>query len=475
MVVLTDYNRFDAMGLAELVRTRQVTPTELLDAALTRMEAVDPHINSVVIRHVDEACGSLARGLPAGPFTGVPFLLKNLGVGLAGTVTDNGCAFFADAVARTDTTLTARYRKAGFVMFGKTNTPEFGLTVSTEPRLHGATRNPWKQEHSAGGSSGGAAAAVAAGIVPAAHASDGGGSIRLPAAACGLFGFKPTRGRTPFGPDKGEGWDGMSHMHVVTRSVRDSAAILDATAGPEAGDPYAAPPGGPFLTSTRRDPAPLRIALVLDEPDGVKIAPEMRAGVERVAELLQDLGHMVEPVSLPIDYPTLRRAQATIIFASVAATIAERAAQLGRDPGPDDLEPGTHGIIQAGAAFSAKDYAASTLTMHRIGRAMGQLHETYDVILQPTTATLPPKLGRLTLMRTDTEAYAAELFAYAPYLALYNMTGAPSMSIPLVWTPEGMPVGTMFSAAFGADDLLFALAAQLERAMPWGHRFPAPI
>ncbi|MGF1456871.1 MAG: amidase [Alphaproteobacteria bacterium] len=475
MVVLTDYSRFDAMGLAELVRSRQVTPTELLDAAFTRMEAVDPHINAVVMRHLDEACAALARGLPTGPFTGVPFLLKNLGVGFEGTVTDNGCAFFKDAVAPADTTLTARYRKAGFVICGKTNTPEFGLTVSTEPRLHGPTRNPWNRGLSAGGSSGGAAAAVAAGIVPAAHASDGGGSIRLPAAACGLFGFKPTRGRVPFGPDKGEGWDGMSHMHVVSRSVRDSAAILDATAGAEAGDPYAAPPGGPFLSSLRRDPASLRVALVLDEPDGVRMDRPVRGAVEAVAELLQDLGHRVEPVSLPIDYPTLRRAQATIIFASTAAIIAERAAVLGRDPGPEDLEPGTHGIVQAGQSFTARDYAAATMTMHRIGRSMGRLHETYDVILQPTTATLPPPIGRLTLMRTDTQAYAADLFAYAPFLALYNMTGAPSMSMPLVWTEAGLPVGVMFSADFGADDLLFALAAQLERSMPWGHRFPAPV
>ncbi len=472
MAIFEDYDRYDATGLAELVRSGHITPTDLLETAIARMERVDSTVNAVVLHHQDEARSAIANGLPQGPFTGVPFLLKNLGVDLAGTITDGGCRFFADALASQDSTLTARYKEAGFVIFGKTNSPEFGLTVSTEPRLHGATRNPWDLSRSAGGSSGGAAAAVAAGIVPVAHASDGGGSIRIPAAACGLFGIKPTRGRVPFGPDKGEGWNGMSHMHVVSRSVRDSAAILDATAGPEPGDPYAAPPGGPFLASVARDPVGLRIALVLDEPDGVTLAPEVRVAMESSAALLEQLGHHVEPAALPLDYGSFRQAQAGLIFPNVAETVAERAATLGRDPEPDDLERLTHSMVASGKAMSAADYAAAAVYMRRLGRAMAAVHQTYDIILQPTTATLPPPLGRLTLMREDADTYIQELFAYTPFLAPYNMTGAPSMSVPLHWTRQGLPVGIMMSADFGADDLLFALAGQLERAAPWFDRRP---
>ncbi len=473
MTAFQDYTAYDAMGLATLVRRGDVTPTDLLDAALARMDAVDPAINAVVLRHEDVARQAIADGLPQGPFAGVPFLLKNLHLGLAGTATDNGSAFFSGTVATSDATLVARYKAAGLVTFGKTNTPEFGLTISTEPRLHGPTRNPWDTGRSAGGSSGGAAAAVAAGIVPVAHASDGGGSIRLPAAACGLVGFKPTRARTPSGPDKGDGWNGMSHNHVVSRSVRDSAALLDATTGPEPGDAYAPPPGGPFLASTLTDPAPLRVALVLDEPEGVKIAAEVRAAMASTADLVQELGHMVEPASLPIDYMALRRAQGTIVFGSTAHVIDERAKALGRDPGREDLEPVTHVIVEAGARLTARDYAAACATMQRIGRAMGRFHERFDIVLQPTFATLPPEIGKITLMREDWEQYGRDLFAFAPFLALYNMTGAPSISLPLAWTSGGLPIGVMFSAAFGADDRLLALAGQMERALPWAHRYPA--
>ncbi len=469
---ITEYATYDALGLAALVRDGSVTANELLEEAIARTEAVNGAINAVVHKQYDEARAAIAHGLPDGPFQGVPFLLKNLYAMQQGTVTDHGSAFFRGLTATHDSTLVARYKAAGLVTFGKTNSPEFGLTVSTEPRLHGTTANPWDRSRSAGGSSGGASAAVAAGIVPMAHASDGGGSIRAPAAVCGLFGFKPTRARVPSGPDRGEGWDGMSHAHVISRSVRDSAAALDATHGAEVGDPYGAPPGGPFHQSAERDPAPLRVALVLDEPDGVTITPDVRAAVEETARLLTDLGHHVEPASLPIDYAVQRGAQGVIICGSTAAAVSEREAALGRKAGPDDLEPITHAMVAAGRGFTAEDYARASLTMHQLGRAMGRFHATYDVVLQATTATPPPPLGRLRLDRTDHLEYLGELYAFTPFLAHHNMTGAPSMSVPLGWTEAGQPRGVMLTGAFGADDLLFSLAGQLERAAPWAHRRP---
>ncbi len=473
MAGFSDYDHYDALGLAALVAKGDVTPAELLEEAIARTEAIDPKINAVVLRHFDLARQAIKDGLPQGPFTGVPFLLKNLTLLLKGTVTDHGCGFFRNAVADHDSTLTARYKAAGLVIFGKTNSPEFGLTVSTEPRLHGTTHNPWDLSRSPGGSSGGAAAAVAAGIVPMAQASDGGGSIRLPAACCGLFGIHPTRARTPIGPDRGENWDGMSRLHVVSRSVRDSAVLLDATTGPEPGDPYAAPPGGPFAQSAERDPAALRIGMVMDEPAGVIIAPEIRQGVEDTAALLEELGHTIEPATLPVDPMVMRAAQGTIIAGSTALTIRLRSEVLGREPEPDELEPVTRYLVEMGRSASAEDYARATHAIQAAGRAMAGLHDRFDVLLQPTTATLPPPLGRLRLDREDLEAYIAELYAFCPYTALCNMTGAPSASVPVAWTPEGFPIGMMFSADFGNDDILFSLAGQLERTQPWAFRRPS--
>ncbi len=472
MSALSDYDRYDALGLAELVAKGDVTPAELLDEAIRRTEAIDPKINAVVMRHFDEARAAIRAGLPDGPFKGVPYLLKNLGPQLAGTVTDNSCRLFDGAAATHDSTLTARYKAAGLTIFGKTNTPEFGLTTSTEPAMYGVTRNPWDLTRSAGGSSGGAAAAVAAGIVPMANASDGGGSIRIPAAACGLFGLKPTRARTPSGPDRGEGWDGMSISHVISRTVRDSAALLDATHGPEPGDPYAAPPGGGFLDSTVRDPQPLRIGVVLETPPGSPLDPDLRAGVEATAKLLEDLGHHVEDASLGIDYTVLRAAQGAIICASTAHTISLRETVLGRKAREDELERGTAAMVENGRRLSAEDYARASHVMHQLGRTLGAFHQRYDILLQPTTASLPPKLGVLTLSREDAGNYLADLFAFTPYNALHNMTGQPSASVPVHWTADGFPVGTMLSAAVGADNLLYAVCGQLERAAPWAHRRP---
>ncbi|MDR3497640.1 MAG: amidase family protein [Parvibaculum sp.] len=468
-----DYEKYDGLGLAELVRKREVKPEELLDEAITRTEKLNPKINAVVLKHYDEARARIARGLPDGPFRGVPFLLKDLHLLLDGTVTSFGSAAYKTNKADHNSTLTERYLAAGLVIYGKTNSPEFGLSVSTEPRLYGPTRNPWNLEHSAGGSSGGAASAVAAGLVPVANASDGGGSIRVPAAACGLFGMKPTRARTPMGPDRGEGWNGMSISHVVSRSVRDSAAMLDATHGPAAGDPYAAPAfTGSYLDETKKAPGKLRISFTTKRPDGTTCHKDVVAAIEATAKLLAGLGHHVEEAAPSIDTGEIAKHQATLIGANVAMTLRSRAAQLGRELTKDDVEIFTSIVAEAAKSRSSTDYAESVLFIHQLGRRMAAYHERHDVHLSPTLATPPIRLGVLNTMSTDLGAYMAASAEYLPNIGIYNMTGQPSMSVPLHWNADGLPLGMMFTGRFGEEDGLFRLAAQLETALPWRDRRP---
>lgn len=469
----SDYGKYDALGLADLVRKRAVKPEELLDEAIARTERVNPKINAVVLKHYDEARARIARGLPQGPFAGVPFLLKDLHLLLDGTVTSYGSALFRNEKADHDSTLTERYLAAGLVVFGKTNSPEFGLSVSTEPRLYGPTRNPWNVEHSAGGSSGGAAAAVAAGIVPVANASDGGGSIRIPAAACGVFGMKPTRGRTPMGPDRGEGWAGMSISHVVSRSVRDSAAMLDVTHGAAPGDPYAAPAyAGSYLGEVTTGPGKLRISFTTKRPNGAQCHKDVVAAIEETAKLLADLGHHIEEAAPAIDTDEMSKHQATIIGANVALTLRSRAAQIGREVTKDDIETFTSLIAEAAKTRASTDYADATLYIHRMGRQFAAYHRRYDAHLSPTLGHPPIGLGILDTMSSDVAAYLRASAEYVPSVGIYNMTGQPAMSMPLHWNAEGLPVGVMFSGRFGDEATLFRLAGQLETARPWWHRRP---
>jgi len=472
-----EYDQYDGLGLAELVAKGDVTPTELLDEALKRSEAVQPDLNFLSISCAEEARAQIDAGLAEGPFKGVPFLLKDLHLLLTGTRTTYGSAAFQDHTADHNSTLTERYLKAGLVIFGKSNSPEFGLTASTEPRLFGPTRNPWNTEYSAGGSSGGASSAVASGVLPIANASDGGGSIRIPAAACGLFGFKPTRARTPAGPDRGEGWGSLSISHAVSRSVRDNAALLDATSGYALGDPYGVGTGrgdapGAFLAATRTKPERLRIAFSTKTLAGEPIDPACAAGVERAAKMLSDLGHEVEEAAPDIPVADLRLAQAVLVCANTALTVTLREEALGRPLGPDDLETVTTAMVEAGKNFSAVDYARSTVTIHRLGRIMGAFHQRYDVFLQSTLGTRVPKIGVLDLMRSDLDAYFEDVGRTAGLTPLANMTGQPSMSLPLHWDEAGLPVGIMATAGFGEDALLFSLAAQLEEAHPWADKRP---
>jgi amidase len=467
------FDHHDGLALAELVRRKEVSAKELLDAAMARAEALNPTLNAIVTRLDDQARAAIAAGLPEGPFTGVPYLLKDLGALYTGAPTSYGSAFFDGNVADHDSEITARLKRAGLVIFGKTNTPEMGLAPSTEPRRFGATKNPWSLAHTAGGSSGGSAAAVAAGIVPMAHATDGGGSIRIPASCCGLFGLKPTRARNPMGPDAGEGWGGASCGHAVTRSVRDSAALLDATSGPDVGDPYwAPPPAGPFLAEVGRDPGRLRIALTTTAFNGQSVDPQCVEAARAAANLCASLGHVVEEAHPSFDAPALGGATRIIIAANVRAALEARASVLGRPVMETDVERITWAFARIGLETTATDYVRSIGIVHRVGRAVGRFFTTYDAILSPTMCRPPLPLGVMTLSSTDDAAYLDAVLGSIGFTSLFNSAGNPAMSVPLAWSREGLPIGVQFAGRFGDEATLLRLAAQLEAAQPWADRRP---
>jgi len=472
---IDEYEGQDALGLAAWVRAGEVTPEELLEAAVARVEARNPAINAVVIRAFEEGRKAIEAGLPYGPFRGVPWLLKDLYAAWKGVRLTNGSRFFAESVPDYETELVARYRRAGFVFFGRSASPELGITSTTESILFGQTRNPWNLAHSAGGSSGGAAAAVAAGIVPAAHASDGGGSIRIPASCCGLFGMKPTRARVPAGPLVGEGWNGMSTAHALTRSVRDSAALLDAVSGPAAGDPYWAPsPARPFLEEVGADPGRLRIALQTRAFNGAVVDPDCAAAARDAADLCRGLGHEVEDAALQIDHEALGRSAQVIIAASVRTALLERAEALGRDFTSEDVEPMTFLMAESVKQAGATDYLHATRVIHGLGRQVAGFLERYDVLLTPTMATPPLPLGRLALTRSDIPGLMSDLARTIGFTQLFNASGNPAMSVPLAWNATGLPIGVQFAARFGDEATLFRLAGQLEAARPWFDRRPVP-
>ena len=467
------FERYDGLGLAELIRTKEATPEEVLAATLERIDGRNPAINAVVTRMDDHARAAIRAGLPDGPFKGVPYLLKDLGALYTGVVTSYGSGLFASNVPDHDSEIVARMKRAGLVIVGKSNTPEMGIAPSTEPRLFGPTRNPWNLGHSAGGSSGGAAAAVAAGMLPMAHATDGGGSIRIPASACGLFGLKPTRARNPMGPDAGEGWSGASIGHAVTWSVRDSAALLDATSGPDIGDPYwAPPPARPFLEEVGRDPGRLRIALTTTPWLAGPVDPECAEAVRGAAKLCASLGHHIEEARPQIDEAAWGQASRTIVVASLTFTLETRAAALGRPLNQDDVERITWERVQEARAFSAADYARAIHTVHRTGRAVARFLEQYDILLTPTMAKPPHPLGVLSLSNPDSAAFLAARTASVGFTALFNSSGHPAMSVPLAVSKSGLPLGVQFVARFGDEATLFRLASQLEAAQPWKDRRP---
>lgn len=464
---LPEYDDHDASGLADLVARGEVTPGELHSAARARIDALNPTLNAVIARRDQPVAGNAT-----GPLAGVPYLLKDLGASLAGVPTSHGLDALAHAPARVTSTVVARLQRAGLAILGKTNTPELGLTFTTEPGAFGPTRNPWDLSRTPGGSSGGAAAAVASGMVPAAHASDGGGSIRVPAACCGLVGLKPTRARVPSGPVRGEGWGGLSVHHAVTRSVRDSAALLDAVAGPEPGDPYAAPPPErAYRDEVAAPPGRLRIGLRTNHPD-VDVAAACRDAVRDTARLCDVLGHEVREAAPDTTTWAFGEAFLTTVGAHVAADLASLEREHGVDLDDDRVTALTRALRRRGMATSAAAHAEARAALHAAGRRLAAFFTDHDVLLTPATARPPVPLGHLDMDDPDVERTLAHTAAFAPFPQLANATGCPSISLPLGWSGEGLPLGSLFTASLGREDVLLRLAAQLERARPWWHRRP---
>jgi amidase len=464
----------DATAQAHLVRRREAEPVELVESAIERIERLNPMLNAVVTPMYERALAEARGALPDGPFKGVPYLLKDLGAQVAGERYTEGSRFLAGFVSRHDQELVLRHRRAGLVALGKTSTPEFGILPTTEPLLFGATRNPWDLERSSGGSSGGSAAAVAAGMVPLAHASDGGGSIRIPASCCGLFGLKPTRMRNPTGPALGDGLAGHSVEHGLTRSVRDSAALLDATAGPDPGAPYfAPPPARPFAQEVGADPGRLRIAFTTVSVTQVDVDPECVRAVEDTARLCEELGHEVFPFAHGgLDGDELSSAFLVLYTAGVGALVAGWSQALGRDPEPDELEPLTWAMREVAAGSGGVEYLAALGRLQLISRQVASLYSDFDVWLMPVLTEPPLPLGTFDAPPDNPLLPLMRAALYVPFTPIANVTGQPAMSVPLHWTADGLPVGSQFVGRYADEATLFRLAAQLEEARPWAGRRP---
>ena len=473
----------DGYAWAEQIRSGDVTPLEALDAAIARVEAL-PKLNAVVIKDYElarshakqlSALGAAARAAATeqAPMWGVPFLIKDLNQYMKGTVTTNGCRFYKGAVASYDSTLVERYKAAGLNIFGKTASPEFGQTATTESLLYGQTLNPWNSKHSAGGSSGGAAAVVAAGILPVAHASDGGGSIRIPASACGVFGLKPSRGRLPAGPVNMEGWMGLSMNHVVSRTVRDSAHLLDLTRGPEDGSRVIPPRDveSSYLQALTQPEAKLRIAVWQKNYFGVPVHPDCQAALDKAIKACQALGHEVVDAMPELPVAEMFAGMGVMTAVGMMVTINQREKQLGRSVREDEMESLDWIALQKAKTYTAEQLFLARASFDTGGRILDQFFNQYDLILTPTTAAPTPLLGKLSLNQPF-EAFMPEAMKSSPYTALFNMSGQPAMSVPMHWTADQVPVGAHFAARFGREGRLLRLAAQLEQAVPWADRMP---
>jgi len=468
-----EYINHDALSLAALVRRGAVSAVELLECALSRADQTDSGLNAIVHR-LDDVARVQAPQLKAnGSFSGVPFLVKDAGAAVAGAPMTVGSKLFAGHTSETDSTLVTRYRAAGLQIIGKTNTPELGLSFTTEPLAQGPTHNPWNPAYSPGGSSGGSAAAVAAGVVPIAHGTDGAGSIRLPASHCGLFGFKPSRMRTPVGPVSGETLYGMSAAHAISRSVRDNAALLDATCGAEPGDPYAAPPRQrSYYEETGRDPASLRIGFSTHSPTGSPVDSECADACRRAALLCEHLGHTVEEAALEYDSNAMRNAWRVIAGVGTALFLHTTDASIDSSLPVNLLEPVNAAWVREAERHSALDFAQAVNEIRRAGRSVGRSFERFDVFLTPCAASPPPPVGLLACLDDDVNAFYERFWNHGPFTAIYNGTGCPAMSVPMGCSVDGMPLGAHFGAALGQDGMLFALAGQIERASPWSYEIP---
>ncbi|MFC4321830.1 amidase [Litchfieldia salsa] len=461
----------DALSLAKLIRDKQVTSDELVEVVLNRITKVNPKINAVnslLERNSEQPINLQHDHDLSGIFSGVPFLMKDLEF-FAGTRYTGGSNYLKNFIAPVDSELVSRIRKSGFETIGKTNTCEFGIQPITEPSLFGPTRNPWNTNYTAGGSSGGAAAAVAAGIVPVAHASDGGGSIRIPASCCGLFGLKISRGRNPKSPDP----VGISISHCISRSVRDSAAFLDAIHGSALGDPYSAPPfEGSFLEEVSKTPRKLRIGFLTTAFDGSPIHKDCSDAVKDAVNLLEGLGHEVIETKPTIDVKGFTDAFTTLWYQLLLAGVTSMERLVGRKPTGDDFEPLTWEIVRQAREMTANQYLNSVAYMQMVSREMAFLFTKYDLLLSPTLSKPPVKIGEISY-QDNLEEYSKVINEWVPYTPVANATGIPAMNVPLYWNQEGLPIGVHFMAPYGDEATLFQLAGQLEEARPWKERYPA--
>ena len=475
-VPMTDSTWLDATAQAELVRTGQASPAELVDDAIARIEKLNPDLNAVITPLFDKARLAAAGELPDGPFRGVPMVLKDLACHSAGDPMYEGMQFLKDAswIEEHDSFLARRFREAGFVFLGKTNTPEMGILPTAEPHAFGATRNPWDTTRSTGGSSGGSAAAVASGMVAVGHANDGGGSIRIPASECGLVGLKPSRGRTSLGPAYGDVFGGLVAEHVVTRSVRDTAAILDAVHGYEPGDPFSAPtPSRPFLDEVGAPVERLRIGIMTTSATG-PVHPSCVAAAEATARALESLGHFVD-VSHPdaMDDPEVTQHFITFWSAGNAWSLDYWGRKVGREATQADVEPLTWALCEMGRSFSAPQWLAAREWLQAHSRRMAAWWNDYDILVTPTLAEPPPRLGEFDSPPDNPLAGLFRAATLVPFTPPFNISGQPGISLPLHWDDDGLPIGVQLVSAYGREDLLLRLSAQLEQAMPWSDRHPA--
>ncbi len=470
---MEDTKHLDATALAELVRRKEVSPLELVDEAIGRIERINPRLNAVVTPMFEQARADASKPLPEGPFTGVPFLVKDILATVAGVRMTSGSAALARFVPTSDSTLISRFRKAGLVFVGKTNTPEFGFLPTTEPRFLGACHSPWDLGRTTGGSSGGSASAVAAGLVPMAHASDGGGSIRIPASCCGLFGLKPTRARVSLGPALGDIMNGLVIEHALTRSVRDCAALLDAVAGPAPGDPYVAPERvRPYREEVGAPPGKLRIALSTEPVMGGEVHPACLAAARDAASLCAELGHEVVEARPKVDASLLGPMFIVVWSSGAAATLDSFAFLLGKPIAETDVEPLSWALAEMGRSQPASRYLLAIAYLQGLSRGIARFMKDFDVWLTPTLAEPPCPLGSFDAKPGEPLAGLERAAAFSPFTPMANVTGQPAMSVPLTWSEEGLPVGVQFAGRYGDEATLFRLAAQLEQARPWSNRRP---
>ena len=468
MSSFTDYERYDATGLAQLIRNKEVSSTEVVEAAIERIERHNPELNAVITTLYDQALDQTRRGVPDGPLAGVPFLLKDLNTNCIGAPSTNGSYALRDLFPQRDSELVARYRRAGLVIIGKTNTPELGLNISTEPALFGPTRNPHDHSRSAGGSSGGSACAVASGMLPAAHATDSLGSIRIPASNCGLFGLKPSRARVPLGHDQSEGLAGLSAVHAVSHSVRDSALLLDISSGPVAGDPYCAPPSSQSFKNSVNEKLPAaRIALWTEGFADEFISPQCREVAITTARRCEELGCYVEEVRPDLHGVALRDAIDVLVCANIRTVVTAILKQRDASDASPSFEPIVLECSEKGATYSASNYVAAAQLIHSTARSLGDFFGRYDFLLTPTLANPPLPLGVLDMQSDNWPRFITAMLNEIPFTPMYNATGCPAASVPMGRSAEGLPIGVQIGAALGREDSILRLSGALERGWPW--------